>query len=160
MPEDVWEQCCFNITEGGLGLRQHGDVSQCAFVASLVESLPTIERYSPNFSQQLDTSREQSLVVRQFRKALRFINRRSGESFSVTNLDEVKSLLASKRHDETLQGILMAGMSSVRLHAFVLPFSVASMTAMLDDGLTFVRSRNDSLSLTTSSRRSCAIASS
>ena len=118
MPEDVWEQCCFNITEGGLGLRQHGDVSKCAFVASLVESLPTIERYSPNFSRQLDTSREQSLVVRQFRKALRFINRRSGESFSVTNLDEVKSLLASKRHDETLQGILMAGMSSVRLHAF------------------------------------------
>ena len=99
-------------------MRQHTDVSHCAFAASLVESLPTIERHSPNFSQHLDTSRDPSMVVRQFRKALRFINRHSVDTFSVTNLEEVQNLLASKKHDETLQGILMAKISSRRLDAF------------------------------------------
>ena len=101
LPSDVWTQCCFNVADGGLGLRDQSAVTHCAFLASLVESYTLLEKYYPELSSLLDEGR--SLVMKQFRKCLQYINRNTREDFQMTTLEDLRNLL---REQGPLQGFL------------------------------------------------------
>ena len=49
--ESLWEQCCLNIQEGGLGLQYTKSVSYAAYIASMVECSDTIKFNFPTIME-------------------------------------------------------------------------------------------------------------
>ena len=106
VPDDIWEQCCFNVTDGGLGLRDAISTTPCAFVASVTESLQVVLRQFPHFRDTLTSTMGTSKIGKDFRRCLRFINLSLDEPQRLYSVDDAEKVLAEKAYDKTLQGIL------------------------------------------------------
>ena len=83
-----------------------------------------IETHFPQFPALLNQSHNDSVVVKEFRKALRYITRESGvnreseNNLELTELQHVQSLMQSKADDLTLQGALTEAVMKEKMKAF------------------------------------------
>lgn len=114
----LWSQCCLNVSDGGLGLRDTESVTPCAFVASVVECLPTVSEMLPNYVELFSADHAPSLTVRQFRKSLRHIGRLANNVGSLASLQDVQQLHATAHDDDTLQGLLQMHILARQLVVF------------------------------------------
>ena len=58
IPDWLWSQACFTINDGGLGLKDSIRTSHAAFIASVTDCYPQLEKICPGFiSQDLPLSR-------------------------------------------------------------------------------------------------------
>ena len=102
IPENFWRQCCLAICDGGLGLKDTAESAYHAFVASFVESLPTVAKLFPEMATLQGNSRSE----KEFRKSLRHISVNSSPGNSPLTLDAVLNIADTKASNETLQGLL------------------------------------------------------
>lgn len=76
LPDWVWTQACFTIKDGGLGLKDSVLTSNAAFVASVADCYPELEKSCPGF-MSLDIP-----FVRALRASLDFISANASDSDS------------------------------------------------------------------------------
>jgi hypothetical protein len=77
-----------------------------------------IETHFPQLPGLLNQSHTDSVIVKEFRKALRYISRASDNSLLLTELKDIQSLMEEKREDLTLQGVLTEGVMKAKIKAF------------------------------------------
>ena len=74
LPDWVWTQACFTINDGGLGLKDSVKTSYAAFVASVADCYPELDKSCPGF-MSLDIP-----LVRALRHSLHFISANASAS--------------------------------------------------------------------------------
>jgi len=82
LPEWVWTQACFTINDGGLGLKDSVLTSHAAFVASVADCFPELDKSCPGFMSQ------DIPFVRAFNDSLQFIS----SAATASDRDQVRRL--------------------------------------------------------------------